>query len=75
MHKKLLGVGIPVIILGTCILIFSQIRAGKNASPVKGKPATCLKSQKNCTAQPAPAGSEIFLENLSRQFISLVSPR
>jgi hypothetical protein len=75
MHKKLLGFGIPVIILGICILIFSQIRAEKNPAPVKGRPATCLKTQKNCTAQPAPTSNEIFLENLSRQFISVVYTR
>ena len=73
MQKQLLGFGIPILVLAVCIFIFSQTRAERKMPKPETPKPTCIKNLKNtCTDSPSK-GSEMRIENLSTQFISVIN--
>ncbi len=72
MQKRLLGFGIPILVLAVFIFIFSQTHAERKIQNPEPPKPTCTKNpERSCTDAPS-RGSEMLIDNLSTQFISII---
>jgi hypothetical protein len=69
--KNWILTGLVVVIAASCFLI---IGSASYALPQKDQSTCCSQKMKNCAAKSdSPASGEMFMENLSRQFLSITS--
>ncbi len=72
--KNLIRLGLTGIVLAASLLLLSSDKPVKTPAPVKEMKTCCKKMQVGCPIKSeSTAPSEIILENLSQQFISITT--